>query len=253
MSDDDPTAEREHDRQDTRLADLEAAEEKRREGHRLDRRFELTEAILLSLAAILGAWTGFQATKWSGVQANEYSLASATRIEANRAAELADQERLADIVMFTEWLAAGEREGILQELAESGDPYVPDPELLSGFLYQRFRPEFAVAVDAWVATDPRGDPEAPPSPFAMPEYQLAAEADAAELDREADDHAADARRANQRSDNYVLMTIMFATVLFFAGISSKMDTARARIFLLGMGTVVLVVAAAIVLSFPKEL
>lgn len=239
--------------QQTRPADLEAAQEERQERHRLDRRFELTEAILLSLAAVLGAWTGFQATKWSGVQANEYSLASATRIEANRAAELADQQRLSDIVLFTEWLAAAEREGILQDLAESGHAYEPDSELLSGFLYLRFRPEFAVAVEAWLATDPRGDPEAPPSPFAMPEYQLAAEQDAAELDREADGHAADARSANQRSDNYVLMTIMFATVLFFAGISSKMDTARARIFLLGMGTFVLVVSIAVVLSFPKEL
>jgi hypothetical protein len=249
VTSDDPTAEQDDD---ARLSDLEAAEEKRREAHRLDRRFELIEAILLSVAAILGAWTGFQATKWSGVQANEYSVASATRIEASRAAERADQERLADVVTFTEWLAAGEREGILDQPAEPGDPYVPDPELLSGFLYERFRPEFAVAVDAWVATEPRINPDAPPTPFAMPEYDLAADQDAIRLEQEADDHAADARQANQRSDNYVLMTIMFATVLFFAGISSKMDTARARIFLLGMGTMVLVVAAVIVLSFPKE-
>ena len=255
MTHDDPTADHDEDvdRQDERLADLEAAEEKRREGRRLDRRFELTEAILLSLAAVLGAWTGFQATKWSGVQANEYSLASASRIEATRAAELGDQQRIADLVTFTEWLAAGEREGILEQSARSGDAYVPDPELLSGFLYERFRPEFAVAVDAWVATEPRTNPDAPPTPFAMAEYELAAEQEAIGLEQEADAHAADARQANQRSDNYVLMTIMFATVLFFAGISSKMDTARARIFLLGMGITVLVVAAAVVLSFPKEL
>ena len=34
---------------------------------RLDRRFELLEAILISVAAILTAWSAFQATKWGGV------------------------------------------------------------------------------------------------------------------------------------------------------------------------------------------
>ena len=57
---------------------------------------------------------------------------------------------------------------------------------------------------------------------------------------------------NQRGDDYVLVTILFASVLFFAGISSKMDTKRARLFLLGTGVVVFVCASVVVLSFPKE-
>jgi hypothetical protein len=48
------------------------------------------------------------------------------------------------------------------------------------------------------------------------------------------------------------MTIVFATVLFFAGISSKMDTFRARTLLLGVGTTLLVGAVIVVLTFPKE-
>jgi hypothetical protein len=124
--------------------------------------------------------------------------------------------------------------------------------VVSGFLYQRFRPEFKVAVDAWVATNPRVNPNAPATPFAMPEYVVGASEEAARLERQAESQAADARTANQRSDNYVLMTIMFATVLFFAGISSKMDTFRARVLLLGVATVLLVSAIAIVLSFPKN-
>jgi hypothetical protein len=46
------------------------------------------------------------------------------------------------------------------------------------------------------------------------------------------------------------MTILFATVLFFAG-SSKMDTMRARILLMTMGGLLLVVSGAVVLSLPK--
>jgi hypothetical protein len=238
--------------QSDRLDDLEVAEAKRAEGRRLDRKFELTEAILLSIAAVLAAWTGFQAAKWSGVQANSYSMAGASRVEATRSSTLAGQQTLADIVTFNDWLAASEREGLLDEPPVPGEIYEPDPELLSGFIYLRFRPEFEVAVDAWVATQPRLDPDAPSTPFEMPEYQLEAQAEADRLERQAEAFSSEAREANQRSDNYVLMTIMFATVLFFAGISSKMDTARARILLLGAGITLLVVSIGIVASFPIE-
>ncbi len=238
--------------QELRLSDLEVAEEKRAESHRLDRRFELFEAILLSVAAVLAAWTGFQAAKWSGVQANSYSQASASRVESTKASTLAGQETTVDVITFTQWLQAAEQEGLLAQPVDPNATYVPDPNELSGFLYQRFRPEFAVAVDAWVATHPRINADAPATPFAMPEYTVSASVEAERLERQAEDQAGIARRANQRSDNYVLMTIVFATVLFFAGISSKMDTFRARVLLLGVGTTLLVVAVAIVLSFPKE-
>ena len=65
-----------------RREDLEAAEAKRAESTRLDRKFELFESILLAIAALLAAWTGFQATKWGGEQANSYSQAGASRVES---------------------------------------------------------------------------------------------------------------------------------------------------------------------------
>jgi hypothetical protein len=237
---------------DDRLAGLESAEARRAEGERLDHRFELFEVILMSVAAVLVAWTGFQATKWSGVQANSFSAAGASRVEASQASTLAGQESVVDVVTFTQWLAALEDEGLLgAENREVG--YVPDPDLVSGFLYQRFRDEFKVAVDAWVATRPLIDPAAPPTPFAMPEYQVAAADEADRLEQEADDFAAEARQANQRSDNYVLVTILFATVLFLAGVSSKMDTARARIVLLALASALLLVSSAVLIAFPKEI
>jgi hypothetical protein len=140
----------------------------------------------------------------------------------------------------------------LTKLTDPERPYTPDPKTLSGFLFERFRPEFKVAVDAWIATRPRLNPNAPPTPFAMPEYQVAASKNAARLEQLAETQSATARAANQHSDNYVLMTIMFATVLFFAGISSKMDSLRARIFLLSTATLVLLIAIVVVATFPKN-
>jgi hypothetical protein len=206
----------------------------------------------LSIAAVLAAWTGFQAARWSGVQANSYSQAGASRVESTRESTTAGQEATVDVITFTQWLQAAQAEGLLTDPPDPSKDYVPDPNVLSGFLYERFRPEFQVAVNAWIATHPRVNADAPPTPFAMPEYQVAASNRAARLQQQAEDQSATARTANQRSDNYVLMTIMFATVLFFAGISSKMDTFRARAFLLATGTVILLTAVVIVALFPKN-
>jgi hypothetical protein len=235
-----------------RLRQLEAAEDRHEESLRLDRRFELLEAVLLSFAAVLAAWAGFQSSQWSGEADDAYNRAADARIEAAQMSDRSGQEQVADLVTFTEWLAAAEREGLLASSVLPGeDGYEPDPELLSGFLYERFRPEFKVAVDAWVATSPRTNPDAPTTPFAMDEYVLETDAAEVRFEQAAEDATDEARVANDRSDDYVLMTILFATVLFFAGISSKMDTLKARVLLLSVGSVLLVGSAAIVLALPK--
>ena len=60
---------------------------------------------------------------------------------------------------------------------------------------------------AWVATKPRTNPSAPLSPFAMPQYRLAR-----------------VGRFIQRADNYSLAVVLFAAALFFAGISTRLDS-----------------------------
>ncbi len=224
-------------------------------GEKLDRRFELLEALILALATVFTAWAAFQSTKWSGIQADSYSTASAARTEASRAGVAAGQQTIVDVITFTTWLdaiSAEERSGETNGF-DPGGGYTPVSTALSGFLHERFRDEFKVAVDAWIAAKPFVDPDAPATPFAMAEYRLANDDASVELERKADAATAKARDANQTGDNYVLMTILFASVLFFIGISSKMDTLRARLLLLGIGTSLLVVAAIVVLSFPKAL
>jgi ferric-dicitrate binding protein FerR (iron transport regulator) len=221
---------------------------------RLDRRFELLEAILLALAAILTAWSAFEATKWGGVQADSYSRAGAARTEAVGASTRAGQLSTIDVDTFTSWLAAlgaDERAGAESGLGDSG--YTPLPGTESAFLYERFRPEFRTAFDAWLATSPRTNTAAPPTPFAMPEYQVAEAARAATLEQQAEQSAAVARQANQRGDNYVLMTIMFALVIVLVGIGTKMDTVKARTFLFALATIALVAATVVVFTFPVEI
>jgi hypothetical protein len=209
---------------------------------------------VLAVAAVLTAWAAFQATKWSGEQADGYSRANAARTESTRASTRAGQLSVIDVTTFTSWVSAianerraGEDTGITP-----GGAYAPNPNSESGFLYQRFRPEFRTAVDAWLKTSPLSNPEAAPTPFLMPEYQLADAQRADQLEQQADAFATYAREANQRGDNYVLMTILFASVLVLLGIGSKMDTFRARTLIFVLATVTLVVGAAIMFTFPVK-
>jgi hypothetical protein len=104
---------------------------------RLDRRFELFEAIVLAIAAVLTAWAAFQATKWSGVQADDYSRAAAARTESTRASTQVGQLTAVDADTFTSWvaaLAAEQSNGQDSGLSPDGS-YMPRPGTESAFLY----------------------------------------------------------------------------------------------------------------------
>lgn len=208
-------------------------------------RVELVATMVLAIAAIATAWSGFQSSKWSGEQTIHFSEASAARTESTRASTSAGQLAQIDVGMFSAWLAALDsdlRSGEIEIVA--GEPYVPDQNTLSGFLFTRFRGEFSLAVEAWLETGPLGNSSAPTSPFVMPDYTLDSAAQADALLIQAEQKVADARRANQNSDNYVLTGVLFALVLFFAGISAKLQRARNRSIM--MATAILGLASGIV-------
>ena len=127
---------------------------------RADERLELVATVLLAVATVGTAWSGYQASRWNGEQAKAFSRASALRIESTKAAGLADAQTQIDVATFTQWV----------------DAYAQDQTELADFYFKRFRQEFNPAMDAWIATSPRRNPDAPLTPFAMPQYRLAARA-----------------------------------------------------------------------------
>jgi hypothetical protein len=153
--------------------------------------------------------------------------------------------------MYIDWVTAVSED--LTDGSISADqlnPYQPVTGTVSGFLYNRFRAEFLPAVDAWLATEPFGNDAAPPTPFTMDEYVVAQQVKATELSDLADQRALAARVANQNGDNYVLTMVLFASVLFFAGVSSKMNRPRNRAIILGFGVITLTVGVVILASLP---
>jgi hypothetical protein len=200
-------------------------------------RIELAAAVLLALAAVATAWSSYQASRWNGEQAKTASAVNKTRIEAARSADLASSQTQVDIATFIQWV----------------DAYAHEDAALEDFYRDRFRAEFTPAFDAWVATRPLKTPGAPPTPFAMKEYRLAAAAEAARLDAEAELLAANVRTYIQRSSNYVLGVVLCAVALFFAGISTKLASRRLRVAMVGLGWCVFLVALAWLAASPVSI
>jgi hypothetical protein len=201
---------------------------------RSERVMELVATLLLALATLGIAWSGYQGARWSGKQAEEYSASNAARAHANRVATAGAQDRTQDLLNFNRWL----------EVTTDGNQQLAD-------LYQRrFRPEFLPAFQAWLATDPLHNPDAESSPLREPQYRVANLERSNELQKQGDIHFEEARRATDHTDNYVLTTVFFATVLFFAGISMRFTWRSMRITVLVLGTLALLYAIFLVARLP---
>ena len=86
----------------------------------------------------------------------------------------------------------------------------------------------------------------------MPQYRVAEAVQASRLNRAAGVHADAAGEANQRSNNYVLAVVLFATALFFAGISTKVRALRQREVLLALGWIIFLGTAIWMATFPGD-
>jgi hypothetical protein len=195
---------------------------------------ELAATILLAFAAVSTAWCGYQATRWNGEQAKAAAAASATRFQAARAAALASSQTEVDVATFVAW----------------ADAYARDDRDLADFYRARFRAELAPAVDAWLATRPLQNADAPLTPFVMPEYQLASSATAERLDNEAETHAATVRDYLQHASNYVLGVVLCSVALFFGGVSTKLVSPPLRVAAVSVGCLVFLGTLLWVASFP---
>src|SRR4029078_7309164 len=73
---------------------------------RRDQLISITEAILLSVVALLAAWSGYAASKWATESRVELATASSPRIEGRRADADAFELRSYDASTFESWFSA---------------------------------------------------------------------------------------------------------------------------------------------------
>ena len=198
------------------------------------RRWEFLVVVVLGLSALATAWSSYQASLWDGIQSKNYTQASAARTDAAQQRSAGNQFRIADLTVFESYI----------------DAVLTGNDEVALFYRERFREEFETAFTAWLALDPLNDPAAPASPLAMPEYHLAADAEAERLEERADALFTAGENANRNSDTYTLTTLLFAAALFFAAIADRFDFARTRIILLALAASGLVAGVIIALTQP---
>jgi hypothetical protein len=104
----------------------------------------------------------------------------------------------------------------------------------------RMRPGYRPAFDAWLATDPAHNPNAPPGPAYMPQYVIPQQQTSNIDDRRADAAFARGEAAGATADKYVRDTVFLATVLFLVGIGSHFTLLQARYGLVGIALCLLV-------------
>lgn len=212
----------------------------RRSGANSDRdyRLELVASVMLAITTVLTAWSAYQATRWSGLQSINFARAASYRVESTRAYNLGAQKYVIDTStfnFFAEAYAAG------------------DAQLADFYRTRMMRKDFIPFVDAWIASNPLEQELGSAtirSPVEDPAYLDLLFARSRELEALAEEHFGKATTANQHSDNYVLGTVIFASVLFFAGISSKFRTYNVRMLLLALAGLMLLIGAGRIVGLP---
>ena len=195
----------------------------------------IVEAILLAVVAVLAAYSGFASAKWGTESSLKLAKASTVRNFASRAQLQGLETKNFDASTFNAWFSA----------------YVAGNTAAMTVAEHRFRAQFLVAFNAWIATDPFTNASAPKGPTYMPEYIQPGQAESNRLDKEADDLYAEGSADGQNSDLYVRTTVFLATVLFLVGISGHFRLRTARIGLVGVGGAILVTSIILLLTTPR--
>jgi hypothetical protein len=215
-----------------RQRSTEATEEKSKDHH--DRWISIVEAVLLSLVAVLAAYSGYAAAKWGTESSVTLAKASALRTKANRYDTEAVVTRTLDSVSFNAWFTA----------------FVNGHRRAEQLAVKRFRPGYRPAFNAWLATDPAHNTKAPPGPAYMPQYVIPEAAAATAAERQADESFSDGSHAGSTADKYIRDTVFLATVLFLVGISGNFRIRVARYGLIGVGALLLVFSVIQLLGLP---
>jgi hypothetical protein len=184
-----------------------------RHKHRWEEVLEIVEVLLLAIAAIATAWSGYQAAKGEGHQSELYGEATTDQFHADAASSLGWQLLAADSAMLNGWL---------QAQADN------NPQLAASYV-RRFTPDYREAFAAWLKTDPLTNPAAPPGPGYMPQYHNPQLAEAERLNAHAEAIFEEGTAARETADKFIRATVLFALVLFLVAMGQRFKIRGVRI------------------------
>jgi hypothetical protein len=199
--------------------------------------FEPLALVLLSLATVGTAWCSYQATVWGGVSQRLMNLSAASGRNAVTDQLQSYQMALMDVLLFSQHINAR---------ASSNEP-------LGRFYAERFRGEAKSAFDAWMATRPFENSNAPAHPFVTNFYQPQLLAEAAKAENESQRLWQQANEAGRTGRGYVLITVLLASALFCGGTAAKFEALWVRRSILALGLAAFLFAVQRLLLLPTQL
>lgn len=197
-------------------------------------RLDVLSAVILAFATVLSSWCAFQSSQWNGEQyfrIDDENLAESKRLQAEINAM---QRKSGETNYFLYYLQAVREKDTVH----------------ARFLMNRFPPHMRKAFDAWMATDPYRNGAAPASPFQMAEYVLPELQEAAVYRKQSRAFKTSANEADRNSDNYLLLSILISTVLFFTGLSGFTGSGKYQKILLYTGLVMMLIVIVAMLRLP---
>src|SRR5438477_8599599 len=175
-------------------------------------------AVVMALTTLCTAWCSYESAAWTR---RSNRLMNESNALERRAALLDLQGNQALIVhtsMFMHLLAA----------QQAGN------EQLASFYAERFPPDVKKAYEGWLAQKPFENRAADAHPFVPNLYQVRGTAEAAAARAEAVRRLAETREAGNQSGQYLANTVLFATVLFFAGTAGEFEQPRVALSASGL-------------------
>lgn len=201
---------------------------------RIRKMAELWATIILSVATLVTAWAGYEAGKWNSVQTALNLKSTALRIDAGQLVSEAQQQWQADLGNYTQWVNA----------TGNGNTR------LAEFYRARFRDGFRPAFDAWLATDPLNNPDAPASPFEMEEYRQLNESGVDEIYETAEQLILQGEVAGSFADQYTLLVVILAGSLLLAGLAHRFEWAELRAIVVGVALLILLYCVVVIIRLP---
>jgi hypothetical protein len=221
--------------------DLEPPQEPEDPWERRRRILDSWTAIILGIAALATAWAAFQASQWSGAQSDAQSAAAIYRSDAGRTATEASRAQIVDSQMWLDWLDA----------TSGGDT------AKAAFLRARFSAPLDAAQKQWlhgvtVAADGRPSFIPPGTPMDQPAYVVPSQVKSDSLSATAEAKLGEADRASAHSTRFVVLAVVLALVLLFAGVATKFSSPKLQVLLI-LGSIALLVFCVIRFLMLPEL
>lgn len=200
-------------------------------------RYEMIATLLMAIATIATAWCAYQSTVWSGIQ--EFAMHEVQELsrEVSTLRTLGLQKSIIDLSLYESFL----------------DAELTGHDSLASFYRHRFPPRLKQPFEKWWAMQPLTNPDAPSHVFAMKEYIVAENVRADSLHQVAQTTMTEAQDSNAHSEHYILLTVIFASVLFFGGITSNIHSIATKAILVWVSTALLVGSCIWMLTFPMIL